>query len=279
MSAALIEGCCDLHLMVPDMKIPLYHVDAFSERVFSGNPAAVCPLQAWLPDHIMQAIAAENNLSETAFFIPHGDRFDLRWFTPATEVNLCGHATLAAAFVILNHSPSTNTTVHFLTKSGPLHVCREGGILVMDLPSRPAESCAFPQELLEALGHVPEEMLVSQAYLAVYGREDEVADLQPNLARLAASVSRTVIVTAPGIRVDFVSRYFAPSIGVPEDPVTGSAHCTLIPYWSKRLGKKTLVAHQLSRRGGELLCEDRSGRVRIGGRAVLYLEGAISFTP
>jgi PhzF family phenazine biosynthesis protein len=258
------------------MKIPLYQVDAFSDRPFGGNQAAVCPLDAWLPDDTLQSIAAENNLSETAFFVRCGDEFELRWFTPLAEVPLCGHATLATAFVILNQLEPKRANARFRTKSGVLEVSRAGDFLLMNLPSRKPEPCDMPEGLSEALAIGPTEVLVSHAYLAVYGEERDVANLEPDFTKLTGLLSRTVIVTAPGRSVDFVSRYFAPSLGVPEDPVTGSAHCTLIPYWSERLGKKSLKARQLSRRGGELTCEDRGDRVQIGGRAALYLEGTIS---
>jgi PhzF family phenazine biosynthesis protein len=257
------------------MKVPLYQVDAFSDRTFRGNPAAVCPLDAWLSDDMLQSIAEENNLSETAFFVRCEDEFELRWFTPLAEVPLCGHATLATAFVILNQLEPKRANVRFRTKSGVLDARREGDLLLMNLPSRKPEPCDMPERLSEALAMRPTEVLVSHAYLAVYREEQDVADLKPDFTELIG-LSRKVIVTAPGGLVDFVSRYFAPSLGVPEDPVTGSAHCTLIPYWSERLRKKSLKARQLSRRAGDLICEDRGDRVEIGGRAALYLQGTIS---
>ncbi|HLW53482.1 MAG TPA: PhzF family phenazine biosynthesis protein [Candidatus Angelobacter sp.] len=249
-------------------------MDAFTDRLFSGNPAAVCPLEEWLPAEVMQSIAAENNLSETAFFVSQPDGYELRWFTPVTEVDLCGHATLAAAFVIFNFLQPGATAACFRTKSGVLEVNREGDLIALDLPSFPAKPSVIPDGLVGALGQMPEDALEANAYVLVYQTERCVADLRPDFARLA-NLPRTVIVTAPGETADFVSRYFAPSRGVPEDPVTGSAHCRLIPYWAKRLGKTRLKARQLSKRGGDLLCEDRGERVRIAGRAVLYLEGAI----
>jgi predicted PhzF superfamily epimerase YddE/YHI9 len=258
------------------MKLRLYQVDAFADRVFTGNPAAVCPLDEWLPEDVMQSIAAENNLSETAFFVPRADGFELRWFTPRTEVDLCGHATLAAAFVLLNQLELAKTAVRFFTKSGLLEVACQDDLMVLDLPSRPARPCGVPDGFAEALGKVPQEMFLARAYLAVYEREADIAALQPNFARLEALGPQNVIVTAPGEAVEFVSRYFAPAKGVPEDAVTGSALCSLIPHWSKRLGKKKLTARQLSRRGGTLFCEDRGRCVRIAGHAVLYLEGLIS---
>jgi predicted PhzF superfamily epimerase YddE/YHI9 len=257
------------------MKVRLYQVDAFANRLFTGNPAAVCPLDGWLPEDVMQSIEAENNLSETAFFVPHGDGFEPRWFTPLTEVDLCGHAMLAAAFVLFYQLELAKTAVRFFTKSGVLEVTRQDDLMVLDLPSRPALPCPVPDGFAEALGKVPQEMLLVRAYLAVYQREAAIAALHPNVARLEALRPRNVIVTASGEAVEFVSRYFAPSKGVPEDPLTGSAHCSLIRYWSKRLGKKKLPARQLSRRGGTLFCEDRDRCVRIAGHAVLYLEGLI----
>lgn len=257
------------------MKIPLYQVDAFTSTLFHGSPAAVCPLDDWLDDTQLQAIAAENNLSETAFFVPRDDHYDLRWFTPVTEVDLCGHATLAAAFVILEFIDSSLAKVEFSTKSGVLIVVRDGSLLSMDFPARPASSCTVPDDLLEGLGKQPEYVFLSRDYLVVYGSEEEVKSLDPDMDRLLSVDCLGVIVTAPGTKADFVSRFFAPRAGVPEDPVTGSAHCTLIPYWAKRLNKNKLHAHQVSKRGGELFCEALGDRVKIAGEAVLYLEGSI----
>jgi PhzF family phenazine biosynthesis protein len=253
----------------------MYQVDAFTSRVFSGNPAAVCPLEAWLPDEQMQAIAAENNLAETAFFVPNGGGYGLRWFTPAVEVDLCGHATLATAFVILNELTPSADAVRFETKSGTLEVVREGRRFALNFPARPPEKCDVCPQLLPALGGKPETVLAARDYLVVYGSEDEVRALRPDMAGLLEIDRFAVIVTAPGREVDFVSRFFAPAKGVPEDQVTGSSHCTLIPYWSKRLDKKKLHAHQISPRGGELWCEDRGERVNIGGHGALYLKGTI----
>jgi PhzF family phenazine biosynthesis protein len=257
------------------LKIPVYQVDAFASRVFSGNPAAVCPLKKWLPDEQMQAIAAENNLANTAFFVPNLDGYDLRWFTPKVEVELCGHATLATAFIIFHDLAPAAKSVRFETKSGALIVTRDGDLLSLDFPSRPAVECELVQELVSALGAQPEAILTARDYLAVYASEDEVRKLAPDLAQVAQLDRFGVIVTAPGKQVDFVSRFFAPAKGVPEDSVTGSAHCTLIPYWGKRLGKKKLHAQQVSARGGELWCEDRGERVTISGKAVRFLEGSI----
>jgi PhzF family phenazine biosynthesis protein len=259
------------------MDIPFYQVDAFAPRVFSGNPAAVCPLENWLDDATLQAIALENNLSETAFFIPDGnDGYHLRWFTPATEVDLCGHATLASAYVLMNHLDSSKKEVRFRSRSGDLRVTREGDLYALDFPSRPPQRIDIPQDLVEALGGVsPESVWKARDYLVVYKDEQRVRALAPNMDKVAALDVFAVIVTAPGRDVDFVSRFFAPGRGVAEDPVTGSAHCTLIPYWSHVLGKKNLVAHQISARGGELFCEDRGDRVKIAGRATLFATGTI----
>jgi PhzF family phenazine biosynthesis protein len=258
------------------MKIPIYQVDAFTNELFRGNPAAVCPLEEWPPDERLQAIAAENNLSETAFFARKGDCYELRWFTPAIEVDLCGHATLAAASVILEHLDTSIQKVDFSTKSGMLTVERDGPLLSMDFPARPASACDAPADLVEGLGAEPEATLMSRDYLVVYDSAEKITSLRPDMARLLKVEGLGVIATAPGEDVDFVSRFFAPKAGIPEDPVTGSAHSTLIPYWSKRLGKKKLHARQISKRGGELFCEDCGERVKIAGHAVTYMEGFIS---
>jgi PhzF family phenazine biosynthesis protein len=257
------------------LQIPIYQVDAFTSDLFRGNPAAVCPLQEWLPDDTLQAIALENNLSETAFFTRDGDGFKLRWFTPAVEVDLCGHATLASAFVIMSEIVRGSHEVRFQTRSGELVVRREGDRYAMDFPARPPAECQPHPDLIRALGGNPERVLGARDYLVVYGSEAEVRSLKPDMARLAATDRFAVIVTAAGRDVDFVSRFFAPAKGVPEDPVTGSAHCTLIPYWAERLGKTELHALQVSPRGGELWCEHLGDRVRMSGNAVLYLSGTI----
>jgi PhzF family phenazine biosynthesis protein len=260
------------------MRIPLYQIDAFADGPFTGNPAAVCPLDAWLPAETMQAIAAENNLSETAFFVPDGEVYRLRWFTPSVEVDLCGHATLASAFVVFRYLARERDSVTFQTeKAGVLTVGRDGEALMLDFPSRPPLACPISDEVAAALGKPPTALLASRDYLAVYNRADEIAALSPDFAALAALDRFAVIATAPGCEeIDFVSRFFAPARGVPEDPVTGSAHCTLIPYWAERLGKSRLEARQLSRRGGRLSCGLNGDRVTIAGRAVLYLEGTIT---
>ncbi len=258
------------------MKIPMFQVDAFTGKVFGGNPAAVCILGDWLEDSLMQAIAVENNLSETAFLVRRGDGYLIRWFTPRAEIDLAGHPTLASAFVVFEMLEPGITEVRFETlRSGELTVKKEGSRLAMDFPARPAKSCREPAALAEGLGIRPEEVLRDRDYLAVLKSESAVRGVRPRFDVLETLDSLGVIITAPGERVDFVSRFFAPKHGIPEDPVTGSAHCTLIPYWSNRLDQKTLHALQVSDRGGELFCEDRGERVRIAGRAALYLEGRI----
>jgi PhzF family phenazine biosynthesis protein len=257
------------------MEIPFYQIDAFTDRLFTGNPAGVCFLERWLEDSLLQSIAAENNVSETAFLVPAGNRYELRWFSPKVEVDLCGHATLASAFAVFEYFNSQIQQVQFQTKSGLLSVERQGDLLMMDFPARPPEPCLPPEQMTEILGIAPLQTLLARDLLVVYEKEDQVRRLKPDLKRVAALEPFAVIVTAPGKNSDFVSRFFAPKAGVPEDPVTGSAHCSLIPYWSKRLGKKELHALQLSERGGELFCIDQGDRVSIGGRAVAFLSGTI----
>jgi len=258
------------------MRIPIYQIDAFSGRVFSGNPAAVCPLEEWLDDSVLQAIARENNLSETAFFVPEGSGYHIRWFTPVAEVDLCGHATLAASFVILDYFDKSVKQITFRSRSGKLTVVREGELLAMDFPSQPPFSCKVPKELIQGLGTEPLEVLCSEDYLALFLREEEVLNLNPDMRILKELDLRGVIATAKGNKVDFVSRFFAPRFGIDEDPVTGSAHCALIPYWAKKLGKKNMHARQISPRGGELFCKDRGDRVVIAGKAVKFMEGHIT---
>jgi PhzF family phenazine biosynthesis protein len=258
------------------MKIPLYQVDAFSPKVFSGNPAAVCLLDSWLDDNRLQSIAAENNLSETAFIVPKSKgRYDLRWFTPTLEVDLCGHATLASAFVIFSFMDGTLSSVDFNTASGLLSVSKAGELLSMDFPTRKPEPTETSPLLSQALGAEPLEVLKSRDLLAVFKDESVIRDMTPDFDKLKQVRAFAVIVTARGEASDFVSRFFAPNAGVSEDPVTGSAHCTLIPYWSDRLKKNQLHAYQLSKRGGELFCENLGERVRIAGHAVLYAKGEI----
>lgn len=257
------------------MKLPLYQVDAFTQRLFGGNPAAVVLLDAWLPDGVLAAIAAENNLSETAFVIPRTGICPLRWFTPSLEVDLCGHATLAAADVLFRHRFASLERLVFSTKSGELTVTRAGALLKMDLPARPGKPVAVTDALTAALGARPREAYLARDLLAIFDSESEVRSLRPDFARVAALDAFAVIVSAPGDTVDFVSRFFAPGAGVPEDPVTGSSHCTLTPYWAARLGKNTLSAKQLSARGGDLLCALDGERVLIAGQVVEYLSGEI----
>jgi PhzF family phenazine biosynthesis protein len=260
------------------MEIPVYQVDAFTARVFGGNQAAVCPLDGSLSDDMLQSIAAEHNLSETAYlWRKSAGEYDLRWFTPAVEVDLCGHATLASALVVFQFLEPARSNVAFDTRSGRLTVRRDGDRLCMDFPSRRPEPCEAPADLLAGLGSRPQAVLKSRDFFAVYASEAEVRGLQPDFAKLKRVESLGVIVTAPGkaAGVDFVSRFFAPGTGIDEDPVTGSAHSTLVPYWAERFGKSKLHALQLSRRGGELWCEDRGQRVEIAGQAVLYSRGTI----
>jgi PhzF family phenazine biosynthesis protein len=260
------------------MKIPIYQVDAFTSEVFSGNPAAVCILDSWTDDNLLQSIAAENNLSETAFLVRNDGGFDLRWFTPTTEVALCGHATLASAFVLFSCQNWEEEEIRFRTrKSGHLIVGKRNGLLEMDFPSRPAHSIIPPPSLKEALGVTPIAVLGSvEDLLVVLESERAVGELQPDFSALELLECRAIIVTSSGSRSDFVSRCFAPRFGIPEDPVTGSAHCVLVPYWSSVLHKKNLHAFQISKRGGELFCVDAGDRVKISGKAVLYLEGVIT---
>ncbi|MGR3220147.1 MAG: PhzF family phenazine biosynthesis protein [Candidatus Anammoxibacter sp.] len=258
------------------MKIPIFQIDTFTNHIFAGNPAAVCPLTYWPADVQLQSIAAENNLSETAFFVNKETHYELRWFTPTTEVDLCGHATLAAAFVILNHLNTLKSVVNFKTKSGTIIVKRKGKYLSMDFPCREPQFCNVPDGLISAIGKKPVKVLASSRdYMLIFDSEDDVRSIQPDMAMLQTIDRPGVIITAKGTRSDFVSRFFAPKLGILEDPVTGSAHCTLVPYWSKRLSKSRLHAIQLSSRKGELFCEYLNDRVLISGQAVRYLEGSI----
>jgi PhzF family phenazine biosynthesis protein len=258
------------------MKLPIYQVDAFTSKLFRGNPAAVVLLEDWLPVEILIAVAAENNLSETAYIVPRDDVFKLRWCTPQVEIDLCGHATLATAFVLFEEGMVAENEVRFETRSGPLSVRRDGRLLTMDFPARPPAASAVTRQIENALRARPSEVHGSERdLLAVFETEEDVAALRPDMEQVAALETFTVIATAPGREVDFVSRFFAPKLGVPEDPVTGSAHCVLTPYWSQRLGKQKLRALQISQRRGELLLEDRGDRVLISGQAVLYLRGEI----
>jgi len=257
------------------MKIAYYHVDAFASAIFRGNPAGVCPLDAWLPDATLQNIAAENNLAETAFVVARDAGFDLRWFTPTIEVDLCGHATLAAAFVLFTERSFPGGQIRFHSRSGPLSVEREGEVLTLDFPSRPATPGPTPEALRLGLGAMPAEARKARDFLAVFDREADVRALKPDFAALRTLDCLGIIATAPGMECDFVSRFFAPAAGINEDPATGSSHCTLIPYWAQRLGKTKLFARQVSARGGEMFCKLAGERVRIGGHAALYSRGEL----
>ncbi len=260
------------------MEIPIYQVDAFADEVFTGNPAAVCPLDNWIQSDLMQSIAGENNLSETAFFVPKiGDpgTYELRWFTPLMEVDLCGHATLASAYVIFEFLAPNQECIRFETRSGLVKVERRRELFFLNLPAYTGPQVQCPNDLFLGLGTMPTEVIEGPNYIAVFDTEKDVLESEPNFERLSRLHPRGVIVTAPGIRYDFVSRFFGPSFGVPEDPVTGSAHCMLVPFWSKKLDKENLRGRQLSTRGGDLVCEMRGNRVEVGGNAVLFLRGII----
>ena len=258
------------------MRIPIYQIDAFTGTVFSGNTAAVCLLETWPKDTLLQSIAAENNLSETAFLVGRENRYALRWFTPLIEVDLCGHATLASAFVVFMHLAPTLDEIVFDTRSGELKVHRQDDLFSMDFPSLPATPCPCPDHLLQGLGRQPRAVLRSTKYLALFDTEDEIRALKPEMDVLKRLDLMGVIVTAPGSDTDFVSRVFAPKVGIPEDPVTGAAHCVLTPYWAARLDKNKLYARQVSARGGELFCELRNHWVILAGRAIQFLQGEIS---
>jgi PhzF family phenazine biosynthesis protein len=260
------------------MKIPLYQLDAFASKPFAGNPAAVCPLEEWLDDATMQAIAAENNLSETAFYVPEEEGFHLRWFTPRIEVALCGHATLATAWVVFHRFDWPLASIEFCTRSGMLAVTRDGDRLALDFPARPAAPAGGLDAIAAALGAPPREVQAADNgnALAIFASEREVTSLTPDFGKVVLLDAFGVIATAPGDHADFVSRYFVPKAGIDEDPVTGSAHCTLVPYWAARLGKSTLFARQVSARGGELWCEDRDTRTIIAGYCMPVIEGTIT---
>lgn len=259
------------------MNLPIFQVDAFTSKLFGGNPAAVVPLNSWLPDSQMQKIAAENNLAETAFFIPKGEDFELRWFTPELEIDLCGHATLATAHILFTQLNYKFDHIHFNTlKAGILTVSKASEGYTLNFPARVAEPTSLPAGLLEALGSKPpKEIYQSRDIMLVYENESDIHEMKPNFAELAKLDLMGIIITAPGQEVDFVSRFFIPSAGINEDPVTGSAHCNLIPYWAKKLGKNNLTALQVSSRGGELWCELKGDRVEMTGTAITYLKGEI----
>jgi PhzF family phenazine biosynthesis protein len=260
------------------MKFPIFQVDAFTDEVFGGNPAAVCPLECWLPDTIMQKIAIENAVAETAFFIPTDDGFEIRWFTPEIEMDLCGHATLATAHVIVRHLNYPLPSIKFQSKSGDLRVVVGDKLLTLDFPSRNPESSRAPQIILDAISDRPVEVLKSRDYVLVFESEEIIRNMKPDQSMLNQINLNPggIVVTAQGKEADFVSRFFTPQASIFEDPVTGSAHCSLIPYWSKRLGKESMIALQVSTRGGKLLCKDLGKRVLISGEAVTYMEGQIT---
>lgn len=261
--------------MIYRLKISVYHIDAFIGKNSRGNPADVCPLKKWLPDKLMQEITEENNLSETAFFVRKKDYFQLRWFTPKVEVNLCGHATLASADVIFNHLGYKAKQIKFMSKSGELTVTKNKNLLTLNFPAWKVNSMSADEMLVKGLGAEPKEVYVSRDVLAVFENEKEILNLKPDFNLLAKLECLGVIVTAKGDSADFVSRFFAPKAGINEDPVTGSAHSTLIPFWAERLKKKNLYARQLSEQGGELFCEYLGERVLIGGRAKTFMKGEI----
>ncbi len=252
---------------------PIYHIDAFTSNLFGGNPAAVCPLKEWLPDETMQQLAFENNLSETAFFVKEGHNYDIRWFTPEFEIDLCGHATLASAYVIFNHLNHTSDFIQFNCKIGKLEVSKKDELIELNFPSRMPQPVEAPEALLKGVNIKPAKILKSRDYFLVYEDESQVRQIVPDYNYLNKVDSIGIIVTAPGREVDFVSRFFVPNSVIGEDPVTGSSHCNLIPYWAKQLNKSKLTAKQLSAREGELFCEDKGERVTMAGKVVLYLKG------
>ena len=276
--AELIAGTAAIVAAVTAVHAPLFQLDAFTTRRFAGNPAAVVVLDRFLPDEVMQAVAAENNLAETAFLVRAGDDYGLRWFTPAVEVPLCGHATLASAAVVMERLERGRERVVFGSASGPLTVTRTGTGYVLDFPARYSQSAPTPPGLAEALGVEPVQLLANAYnYLAVLDSAKTVRGLRPDLAAVARLDRPGVIVTAPGDQeYDFVSRYFAPAKGIPEDPVTGAAHCMLAPYWSTQLGRTEFRAHQASARGGDVICRLVGDRVELEGACVFYLEGQIT---
>lgn len=259
------------------MKIPIYQVDAFASEVFRGNPAAVCPLDFWPDDKLLQNIAMENNLSETAFYVEKDGYWELRWFTPVSEVELCGHATLAASHVLFTHFKRPEESLRFITRErGEIHVTRDNDFLTLDFPTDEIHPSLPPEGMVEALGKKPKEIWKGITdYLLYFTAQEDIENLSPDFTRLSKVDARGVIVTAPGYEADFVSRFFAPIIGIDEDPVTGSAHTSLTPFWNKRLGKKEYEAQQLSNRGGFLKCKLSDDRVLISGQAFTYMKGEI----
>ena len=257
------------------MKLSLYQIDAFANKVFEGNPAAVIPLEDWLPAKTMQLIALENNLSETAFFCPSDNNYEIRWFTPNGEIELCGHATLASAYVLFNILNYKTEQIEFNSLSGRLTVTKVNDLFRLDFPSQNPIKCKMPRLLTEGLGRESNNCYKNEDYLVVFETENEIANINPDFNKLKILDSRGVIITAPGLNYDFVSRAFFPKYGVLEDPVTGSAHTKLIPYWAEKFGKSKLIAKQVSKRGGELFCENDKNRVYISGHAKLYMKGEI----
>ncbi len=257
------------------MEMNLYQIDAFASKPFEGNPAAVCPLKTWIPDELMQLIAAENNLSETAFFVREGSGYRIRWFTPTSEVDLCGHATLASAYVLFNILGYDKEKIEFDSRSGILKVMKDNDLLAMDFPAQPPVDCEIPQKIIEAFGTTPVECLKSKDYIVGFEHETDIESADPDFEKLKKLDLRGVIITARSSSFDFVARFFAPKYGIPEDPVTGSAYTQLVPYWANKLKRKRFKVRQLSPRGGELTCQLLGKRVLISGRAILYLEGRI----
>lgn len=259
------------------MRITIYQVDAFTNKLFAGNPAAVCPLDEWLSDALMQNIAMENNLAETAFFVRKESQYELRWFTPVTEVDLCGHATLASAYVLFEHEHYTDEVIRFHSpRSGPLTVKKNEGMLTLNFPADKITPIPLSDALCSGFSTRPTAAYKGKTdYLLVFDDEETIRNLVPVFDIIAAWPVRGVIVTAKGSSTDFISRFFGPQVGVPEDPVTGSAHTTLMPYWSSQLGRKTLTGHQLSKRGGYLECTLLDDRVEISGQCRLYMTGVI----
>lgn len=259
------------------MKLTIYQVDAFAEKVFEGNPAAVVPLEDWLLDEVMQNIALENNLSETAFFIPAENGYKIRWFTPLAEVDLCGHATLAASHVLFQHMNYERNEIQFESRSGILKVSKEEDLMVMNFPSSKVEAKYIPPVLKTAFNVHPVKCYVGREdLLLVFNSEKDILKLKPDFMSIAGATKRGIICTARSDEYDFVSRFFAPSVGIDEDPVTGSAHTMLIPYWARQLKKTNMVARQLSKRGGILYCKYLDDRVEIGGKAVTFMQGEIT---
>lgn len=257
------------------MTITIYQVDAFSDELFKGNPAAICPLEAWIDDGLMQKIAMENNLSETAFFVPNRDVFEIRWFTPKSEIKLAGHPTLATAYVIFELFNYDKPVIEFSSKSGTLYVTKSEDIYWMDFPSKKPTKIRVTKDVIDAIGLIPCELYKERDFIAVYESRMEVENVLPDFDKIKNMNSHGFIVTSKDGEVDFVSRFFAPALGINEDPVTGSAHTQLIPLWAEKLGKDILIANQISERGGMLYCESNGERVRIGGKAVLYMKGEI----